>query len=445
MEHTEARRAVGEDEVWWLEEPSGTAPAPLVCRKARDRATARWVLSTAPAPIGTHRAAVRRYTELALDAATRPDREVVVRALTAALDELIGFGTIIVLIDERTGAPEFAGGSSIGRRELAGMEECRRRGAPMVIWQAFTQNRIVVAHEWAARVLADDRLAPLRPFFRTGETAGWSFVAVPLALSSRRIGVMAWMIPSPAMVTVERVGLWWDLAAQTAVALAYAEAIRDARGSGRDRERQRLNEDLHDSVGQDVFALRMLAARTEHDAQQAQLPQVAEDAHELRALADRVGAGLHALIGERRRVRETLGLSQQLTGLAREMGARSGVEIRAEVGGEWDHLKPDCREAVVRIVQEALRNIEKHAHARTASLRLAQDTDAPDLLLIEVIDDGESFDPAAAGAAGFGLASIRERAAENGGSVELRTVPSTTLRVRLRPSFESDWDEVVRG
>jgi signal transduction histidine kinase len=93
----------------------------------------------------------------------------------------------------------------------------------------------------------------------------------------------------------------------------------------------------------------------------------------------------------------------------------------------------------VRIVQEALRNIEKHAHARTASVRVVDDASAPGMLLVEVVDDGESFDPTAVSSATFGLTSIRERAAELGGTVEIRSAPSTTLRVRLRPRFESEW------
>jgi NarL family two-component system sensor histidine kinase LiaS len=98
----------------------------------------------------------------------------------------------------------------------------------------------------------------------------------------------------------------------------------------------------------------------------------------------------------------------------------------------------------VRIVKEALRNISKHARARTAALRIVEDVTAPGMLLIEVVDDGESFDPEAASSASFGLTSIRERAAEHGGSVELRSAPSTTLRVRMRPTFESEWEAAVR-
>jgi signal transduction histidine kinase len=172
-------------------------------------------------------------------------------------------------------------------------------------------------------------------------------------------------------------------------------------------------------------------------------PDMAGHVRELRALADRVDSGVRALIGERRQVGPAMPLSEQLAGIAGEVGARSGVDIQVLISGEWDHLSSECAETVIRIVQEALHNIEKHAQARTATLRLTVGSDS--MLLIEVSDDGARLDPDAVSPASFGLTFIRERAAEYGGSVDVRSDPRTTLRVRLRPAFESAWDAVIHG
>jgi signal transduction histidine kinase len=225
--------------------------------------------------------------------------------------------------------------------------------------------------------------------------------------------------------------------------LRYAEALRAARVVGTGRERQRLNEELHDTVGQDVFALKMLAARAEVVALRTGDQDVAGMVGEMRELADTVDSGVRGLIGERRRTGPVLPLSEQLAGLAGAVGARSGVSVHVLVSDEWNHLSADCGEAVVRIVQEALHNIEKHAHARTASARLRMDEQG--MLLIEVTDDGQRFDPDAVSSASFGLTFIRERAAGYGGSVEVSADPRTTLRVRLRPVFESEWDAAIHG
>jgi signal transduction histidine kinase len=444
-----ARTPVGPDEVWWLEHRQETTSVPLVCHIFRGQSD-QWVLRITPAVSGTKAlAAVRAYAELALGTVACPDKDAIAGALTDELTWICGFaeGCLIVLIDDQSGAPTFAGGSNNPRREhLAALEECRRREAQMVIWQAFAENRVVVERGWARRVLRDPRLAPMRRLVGSelDPMLDGAYVAVPLELASKRIGVIAGMVREHESITAGTVSLWCDLADQTALALEYAEALRVARASGYDRERQRLNEDLHDSAVQDAFALKMLAARAEVDAHRMSAPALAGQIGELRVLADQVHSGLQALIGDRRQVGQARGLKQQLTGLASEIGSRSGVDIQVNIGDEWDHLSSECRDTVVRIVQEALRNIEKHAHARTASLRVVEDVSAPGMLLIEVADDGESFDPAAVISAGFGLTSIRERAAQRGGSVEIRTAPDTALRVRLMPSFESEWDAAHR-
>jgi signal transduction histidine kinase len=434
-------------ELWWLEQRPEVTRVPLACSLAPDPASDRWVLDITPSPDDTRtRESVRGYAERAVGEVASQDLDSMIRTLTGVLEALCGFeGCLIVLIDEQTREPVFAGGEGMAREHLAAMRENRRRGAPMVIWQAFAENRIVVKREWVKHVRQDPRLAPIRPFVELQPDPALAFLAVPMRCAGTQLGVVTGSIRDPAMITPGQVRLWWELAEQTALALRYADAMRGARALGSDRERQRLNEELHGTVGQDVFALKMLAARADVIARRTDGPEIAGLVHELRVLADTVDSGVRGLIGERRRAAPVRLLSERLTGLAREIGARAGVDIQVLLSGECDHLSADCAETVARIVQEALQNIEKHAHARTAALRITADEDAPGMLLVEVTDDGQSFDPDAVSSASFGLTFIRERAAGYGGSVEVSTDPRTLLRVRLRPAFESEWDAAIRG
>jgi signal transduction histidine kinase len=440
-----ARIPADAEEVWWLEQRPEITPVPLVCCLVPDPPGDRWVLGLTASPDSTRiRETVRRYAEQAVAEVATRDLDTMVRTLTRVLSTVCELeGCLIFMIDEQTGEPVFAGGEGLDRERLTAVQENRRRGAPMVIWQAFEENRVVVKREWVRHVRQEPRLAPVRRFVEARPDPGWTFLAVPMRCAGTRIGVLTGIIPDPAMITPGRVRLWCELADQTALALRYADVLRGAHVAGGARERQRLNEDLHDTVGQDVFALKMLAARAEAVALRASDPDVAGHVRELRALADRVDSGVRALIGERRRVGPAMPLSEQLAGVAREVGARSGVDIQVLISGEWDHLSSECGETVIRIVQEALHNIEKHAHARTASLRVTADSDG--MLLIEASDDGTRLDPDAVNSASFGLTFIRERAAGYGGSVDVRTDPRTTLRVRLRPVFESAWDAVIHG
>jgi signal transduction histidine kinase len=83
--------------------------------------------------------------------------------------------------------------------------------------------------------------------------------------------------------------------------------------------------------------------------------------------------------------------------------------------------------AAYRIVQEALANVVRHAHARTCKVQLAVDG----ALDITVADDGRGI--ARNHRAGIGLTSMRERAAELGGSCVVESVPNggTSVRARL--------------
>jgi signal transduction histidine kinase len=84
--------------------------------------------------------------------------------------------------------------------------------------------------------------------------------------------------------------------------------------------------------------------------------------------------------------------------------------------------------AVFRIAQEALTNLARHAEARKASVRIATERA---VLRLEIRDDGRGLPEVLH--AGVGLTSMRERAAELGGSFEIDSAPNagTTIRVRL--------------
>jgi two-component system NarL family sensor kinase len=91
------------------------------------------------------------------------------------------------------------------------------------------------------------------------------------------------------------------------------------------------------------------------------------------------------------------------------------------------HLPAAVEVAAYRIAQEALTNLVRHAHARHCTVRLAMNGG----LELEVIDDGKGLP--ARHAVGVGLASMRERAAELGGTCTVRRGPDggTIVRAEL--------------
>lgn len=435
----------GSREVWWVEE-SFDACGPVVCHLLQTT-DARWTLglTTCPSRLSDV-ATLRDFADSVRGIVQDPDRDVVARELTEEFSRLSGVrGGIMVLIDPETGDPIFAGGSQ-RREQLAAMEECRRLGAPMVIWSAFIGGRVVVERHWITTIMTDPRLAPLRQFVddpSADELMDGCYVAIPLRVASEPVGTIAGMV-FEGSVDAPMIARWYDLAAQLALGLKYWDAIVSARSSGADRERKRLNEQLHDTVSQDLFALSLLAARAEVDVRSTGRSDIVDETHEVRLLADQVSADVRALIEERRQDPLGGGLRERLSILASDVASRSGIEVRVDIPDDGIDFSADFIDDVVRIVHEALRNIVKHSHARLATLRVVEDPRNPRLLLVEIIDDGKGFDPESTGAGSFGLLSIRERALEQGGSVEIRNAPSTTLRIRMRPVYASEWDAAHR-
>ena len=100
------------------------------------------------------------------------------------------------------------------------------------------------------------------------------------------------------------------------------------------------------------------------------------------------------------------------------------MDVHAE--GDLDRLPAAVEVAAYRIAAEAITNAARHGAARTCSVRLSLNG----ALDLEVVDDGTGITDAAR--AGVGLSSMRERAAELGGSCEVGPAPGGGTRVRAR-------------
>jgi signal transduction histidine kinase len=196
-------------------------------------------------------------------------------------------------------------------------------------------------------------------------------------------------------------------------------------------ERQRLARDLHDSVTQALYgvtlhaeaALRLLAA--------GDLTTTAAYLRELRDTAQEALDEMRLLLFELRPpVLEQVGLAAALQARLNAVEGRANLETRLSVE-DLGKLPSAVEQALYRIVQEALNNALKHAHARRITVHLLR-TDTS--VILEVNDDGVGFDVAAAQeTGGLGLRGIAERAAQFNGKVTVHSAPGagTQLRVEI--------------
>lgn len=199
------------------------------------------------------------------------------------------------------------------------------------------------------------------------------------------------------------------------------------------KERARIARELHDTVAQTFYAITLSALRALtllNGEQEARVRSIVDDVvqlasggqTELRALLANLWSDEH-LQGQ---------LNGALTRLSEDMQTRHGIHVHLVCRDEPD-LPSAVKGGLIRIVQEALRNVAKHAAARRVELVL--ETTSTELLLA-ITDDGVGFDPRAPDPGHFGLQSMRERAEGVGGTLDLVSSSGRGTQIRVRIPLE---------
>jgi PAS domain S-box-containing protein len=205
-------------------------------------------------------------------------------------------------------------------------------------------------------------------------------------------------------------------------------------------ERQRIARDLHDNVAQDLSSL-MLKMETLFDGHPDAHPELAERGEAVAEILRRTIASVREIAyGLRPPALDQLGLVQALTNLCQDAGNRYGFDVDFfSTGIENISLDFDVEINLYRMVQEAVRNICRHAGATKAVIRLVKSH--PDIL-IRIEDNGSGFPMRESLARAdadkrMGLRSMEERARLIGGSMEIQTLTGTGTRILFKVPVES--------
>jgi signal transduction histidine kinase len=202
--------------------------------------------------------------------------------------------------------------------------------------------------------------------------------------------------------------------------------------AAQEEERKRLARELHDETLQQLTALGMQLDLIGGSQKPAEPPGRLAEA---RNLVGQMVDDLHRVIYDLRpSILDDLGLLPAIHWYAERLSSR-GVAVQFEFPEAPLDLTPEARIAVYRVVQEALSNVERHAHAETV---LVACNVSPTELSIEIEDDGIGFDPEEMrqpreSGQGLGLLGMRERLALLGGtcSVESHVGQGTRVVIRL--------------
>jgi len=202
-------------------------------------------------------------------------------------------------------------------------------------------------------------------------------------------------------------------------------------------ERRRIAHELHDEVGQALTAIKVELALAERAARPAGgiSPDLLQSAKKLTDGALHTVRDLSHLLHPA--VLDDLGLPEAIDTHLRDFSKRYGVRTEIKVNGLETRLPPDVEVAAYRMVQEAMTNVAKHAHATRCEVSLDR---SDDRFEVRITDDGDGFTPSSTVVPrerrGLGLISIRERALQLAGVVAVESAPGkgTVVRISLPPT-----------
>ena len=231
--------------------------------------------------------------------------------------------------------------------------------------------------------------------------------------------------------TEQRDDRYDGLRAEDAGDSSTAEAFQMRIVEAQEAERSRLAQEIHDGPAQAlsnaIFQVEYIERVLDTDPQLAR-----SELRYLRELLRRELGDVRAFISQLRPpLLDELGLDGAIMDTIQHTQALTGLLIAAELNAPVDRISDGQQTVALRVAQEALQNIRKHADA--SHVIVTTRIDGPDWIL-EVTDDGRGFDVQAVAARGrrnFGLQFMRERAELIGAQIDVRSRPDGGTVVRL--------------
>lgn len=255
-------------------------------------------------------------------------------------------------------------------------------------------------------------------------------LAIPLSSGNEVIGLIAlgphWdaeIFDERRIETAELVGQYSTLILVTARNIEELRQVPGRMAEVQERERERLAQELHDTIQQFLGRLPFYLA-VGRDAVYDQ-PELTQE------ILNQAISDVDSASGEVRQIRHNLapsqlqqGLVSSLFALAHHFQHRTGVRASVEVPGSVDErLNQASRHALYRVIQQALDNVEAHAEATTVCISLQV---LPDRVAFSVKDDGggvsEEGRQTALGLGSFGIESMRARLEACGGEFSFDSI-----------------------
>jgi len=212
-----------------------------------------------------------------------------------------------------------------------------------------------------------------------------------------------------------------------------AQLLTQAREAGAGDERQRMAREIHDTLAQGLTGIVTQLEAAQQTSSDAERERRIDNAKRL--ARDSLAEARRSVQALRPQALENSRLPEALADEVARWSATSGVAGEVETTGEARILHPEVEVTLLRVAQEALANVAKHAGASRAGVTLSY---MEDVVSLDVRDDGAGFavaegnghlnreDPASGG---FGLIAMRQRVIRLAGHLEIESEPGAGTAV----------------
>jgi signal transduction histidine kinase len=195
-------------------------------------------------------------------------------------------------------------------------------------------------------------------------------------------------------------------------------------------ERERIARELHDSLAQALGYIGLRAGLAMDRLESDDLPGLRSEIELVEKTAEEAYTDARASILDLRNGSPKRGLIPTLTEYLKRFSLETGIKAEIRLPeGDPPHFASAAEIQLIRVIQEALTNVRKHAGATRAVVRFGRDGSGSTIVSVE--DDGRGFEPARVDRAGahFGLQTMRERTESVGGKLEIDAAPGRGTRV----------------
>lgn len=243
------------------------------------------------------------------------------------------------------------------------------------------------------------------------------------------------VVMRPASFTPRDWTLLRALAGQTALLLERSRLYEEVAAAAVVEERSRLAREIHDGMAQHLAFLKMRVQWLQRSPSLI----TAEQLRDMEGvLATALAEARHAISTLRADAAAT-NTADAVLEYAEEFSRISGLELQVGRAEDLPDVGPRARVELLRIIQEALNNVRKHAHSTRVRIYLHRLNGG---LCARVEDDGVGFPPGQSPSGHFGLDIMRERAEAIGGTLSVQSLPGRGTEVCVWVPIQSD---VTRG